>query len=303
MIERFQGEDGRRLRVSVLLAQKMVGGNRALAEELADIVEFVDFAPGKVLITQGDSDNCIYFVIAGSLKVVVNGRVVASRIVNDHVGEIAAIDPGQKRSATVMTEEGCLVAKLDEPRFESVASRYAEMYRSIAMELLKRLVERNNLVKAVHEKIRVFIICSAEALPVARLVQNALEHDPFDVVLWSDGVFKVTNYTLQTLEEEVDQADFAVAIAHGDDVVEFREQEWPAPRDNVIFELGLFMGRLGRQRAILMEPRAERVKLPSDMSGVTTIPYQYEAGKDAQSKIASACNTLREHIARLGPIA
>ncbi|QBQ08936.1 TIR domain-containing protein [Pseudomonas sp. SXM-1] len=302
MIERFYGEEGRRLRVSVLQMQKMVAGNKELAEELADIVEIVVFAPGHELIKQGGSDNCIYFVMVGSLKVLVNGRVVATRRVNDHVGEIAAIDPGQQRSATVISEGESVVAKLDESKFELLAKRYPEMYRSIALELLKRLVERNNLVKTIHEKIRVFIICSAEALEVARLVQNSLAHDPFDVILWSEGVFKVTNYTLQTLEEEVDQADFAIAIAHSDDVVEFREQLWPAPRDNVIFELGLFMGRLGRQRAILMEPRAEKVKLPSDISGVTTIPYQHEPGKDAKNKIASACNQLREHIKRLGPI-
>ncbi|MEX3901302.1 MULTISPECIES: TIR domain-containing protein [Paraburkholderia] len=38
------------------------------------------------------------------------------------------------------------------------------------------------------------------------------------------------------------------------------------PRDNVVFELGLSMGRLGRKRGILMEPRGEGVKLPSDMA-------------------------------------
>ncbi len=60
-------------------------------------------------------------------------------------------------------------------------------------------------------------ICSAEALPVARLIHSGLQHDDFDVILWSEGVFKATNYTLQTLEDEVDQADFAIAVAYGDD--------------------------------------------------------------------------------------
>ena len=77
--------------------------------------------------------------------------------------------------------------------------------------------------------------------------------------------------------------------------------DWPAPRDNVIFELGLFMGRLGRARAILMEPRAAKLKLPSDLAGLTTIPYRFEAGRDAAPLIAPACNELRDHIARLGP--
>jgi CRP/FNR family cyclic AMP-dependent transcriptional regulator len=111
----------------------------------------------------------------------------------------------------------------------------------------------------------------------------------------------VTNYTLETLESEVDQADFAIAIAHGDDIAEIREKKWPVPRDNVIFELGLFMGRLGRARAILMEPREDKVKLPSDIAGVTTIGYRYVAGKDEASHIAPAVNDLRSHIQALGP--
>lgn len=111
----------------------------------------------------------------------------------------------------------------------------------------------------------------------------------------------MTNYTLQTLEDEVDQSDFAIAVAHGDDITEIREKEWPVPRDNVIFELGLFMGRLGRMRAILMEPREEKVKLPSDLAGVTTIGYRYIPGKDEASHIAPAVNALRTHIQAQGP--
>jgi len=146
-----------------------------------------------------------------------------------------------------------------------------------------------------------FIISSAEALPVARLVGNSFEHDPFVTTIWPDGVFKVANYTLQDLEAHIEDSDFAVAIAHADDITDSRGKDWPTPRDNVIFELGLFMGKLGRQRAILMEPREERVKLPSDLSGVTTIPYKYEKGKDVAALMRPACDRLRDHIIDLGP--
>ncbi len=114
-------------------------------------------------------------------------------------------------------------------------------------------------------------------------------------------MFRVANYTLTSLEEEVDRADFAIAIAHSDDVVQFRDQDWPAPRDNVVFELGLFMGRLGLKRAILMEPRDDKVKLPSDLAGVTTIAYRYAPGPDALALMGPACTQLREHILEWGP--
>jgi CRP/FNR family transcriptional regulator, cyclic AMP receptor protein len=50
-----------------------------------------------------------------------------------------------------------------------------------------------------------------------------------------------------------------------------------------------------------MEPRAAKLKPPSDLAGLTTIPYRFEAGRDAAPLIAPACNELRDHIARLGP--
>lgn len=162
-------------------------------------------------------------------------------------------------------------------------------------------MQRNALVNVTREKIRVFIISSAESIAVARIIQNAFAYDPFTTVIWTDGVFKIANYTLQSLEDEVDNSDFAIAIAHSDDLTESRGKSWPAPRDNVIFELGLFMGRLGKNRAILMEPRDEGVKLPSDLAGITTIPYRYQKGNDAAAIMGPACNVLRDHILRLGP--
>lgn len=250
---------------------------------------------------QGGDDNDIYFILAGTFDVIVNGKRVAKRTANDHVGEMAAIQPTQKRSASVIAADDAVVGKLPEDVFSELGSRYPDMYRFIAQELSRRLLQRNALVNAFRDKIRVFIISSAEALPIARAVQNAFAHDPFVTVIWTDGVFRVANYTLQDLEAQIDNSDFAIAIAHADDLTESRGKDWPSPRDNVIFELGLFMGRLGRSRAILMEPREEQVKLPSDLTGITTITYRFEKGADVTAHLAPACNTLRDHIKALGP--
>jgi predicted nucleotide-binding protein len=157
------------------------------------------------------------------------------------------------------------------------------------------------LVGSARERTKVFVISSAEALSVAREIQNAFAHDDFVTTVWTDGVFRAGNIALESLIEAVEDSDFAVAIAHADDIAFVRGTEWPAPRDNVIFELGLFMGRLGKDRAILMEPRHHELKLPSDLAGLTTITYKFERGKDAAALIAPACNALREHIKLLGP--
>lgn len=301
MLDRFRGDGGRGNLIDAVMEQSIAGRNRDVADELADRLELVAVAQGESLITQDADDNDLFLIIAGSFHIIINGRNVAVRGRGDHVGEMALIEPTQRRSASVIASEPSIVAKLTYGQMADIASRYPEIYRAIARALARRLLERNRLVGAHREVIKVFIISSAEALPVARIIQNSFEHDPFQVILWTDGVFRATSYALEALEAAVDESDFAIAVAHNDDLTLFRGQEWPSPRDNVVFELGLFMGRLGRKRAILMEPREDKVKLPSDLSGIMTIPYSYAAGREAAAMMAPACNHLRDHINEWGP--
>jgi predicted nucleotide-binding protein len=301
MLHRFEGDAARRVRVEALMSQKLVSHNSELAEQMADRLPLKALAKGEVLIEQDGTDNEVFLILAGSFDVIVNGRKVAQRKANDHVGEMAAIEPTQRRAASLVATEESVVAVLSEQDLASLGAQYTEIYLRIARELSRRLLQRNAHITATHDKIRVFIISSAESLEIARTVQNAFARDDFLTVVWTDGVFRVANYTLQSLEDEVNASDFAIAIAHGDDETHSRGQDWPSPRDNVIFELGLFMGRLGRHRAILMEPRGEGIKLPSDLAGVTTIPYRYEKGANAAALMAPACNALRDHIRHWGP--
>lgn len=301
MLYRFEGEAGKRVRLEALATQKMVAGNRELAEQLEGRIKLRLLQPDELLIEQNGADNDVHLVFSGALNIVVNGRIVGRRGPGDHVGEMAAVEPTQRRAASAIASEETVVATITEADLAELGARYPEIYRCIARELARRLLQRNAFVNATREHIRVFIISSVEALPVARIVQNAFAHDKFTTTVWPDGVFKVANYTLQSLEDAIDDSDFAIAIAHADDVTECRGKDWPTPRDNVIFELGLFMGRLGKQRAILMEPRDDGVKLPSDLAGITTVPYRFVPGRDAAALMAPACNVLRDHIHALGP--
>lgn len=300
-VDRFLGDAGRRNLIDAVLQQAIVGGNQELAEKVADRSELIEVAEGDMLIKQGAVDDDLFLIIAGSFKIIVNGREVAIRGRGETVGEMALVEPSQTRSADVVASEPGIVARLSQADATDFASRHSEIYRVISRSLARRLLERNKLVGKHREKIRVFIISSVEALEVARIVQNALAHDDILVKLWTDDVFRVASYALESLEREVDDSDFAIAVAHSDDLTLFRGVDWPTPRDNVVFELGLFMGRLGRARAVLMEPRDDKVKLPSDLSGITTIPYSYERGKDASAKMGPACNILRGHIQEWGP--
>jgi CRP/FNR family transcriptional regulator, cyclic AMP receptor protein len=301
MIERFQGESGQRRVVDVLRSSSLTGGNDHLCLAIAERATLAELQKGSALFEQESVGNDVYFVLAGAVSVVVNGRPIATRGTGAHVGEMAIVEPALPRSASIVADSVVVVAQLSEPHWTEIATRFPEVYRNIAKELARRLRQRNSLVSTTRDKSRVFIISSAESLEVARAIQNAFERDPFTTVIWTDGVFKIAGYAIESLESQLDDSDFAIAIAHTDDVTQSRGKTWPAARDNVIFELGLFMGRLGKERAILMEPRETDIKLPSDFAGITTVPYRFDKGPDAVSQIAPACNALRRHIIRLGP--
>lgn len=300
MIERFQGEAGRRRLVSALLEHRLVANRENLAELLVKKGELIEVAAGVAFINQGDDTNDVFFIIVGKVDVRVNGKLVASRFPGDHVGEMAAIEPTQPRSATNIATEETMLLRLSEAEFSSIAHQFPDIWRKIASALARRLAQRNHLVTAQRKRVKVFIMSSAEALPIVDLLIAQFEHDPFLAVAWKNGVFRASNYTLDELEAQLDDADFAIAIAHQDDVVIMRGDEWPTVRDNVVFELGMFMGRLGRRRAFLMEPRDADLKLPSDLAGLTTIPYRYEPGDDAEHIIAPACAKLRKLILAAG---
>jgi predicted nucleotide-binding protein len=301
MINRFSGDEGRPNLIEALILQPMVAGNRELAAEIANRAELVEIATSERLITQDADDNDLFLILAGSFDVVVNGRKVAVRGRGDHVGEMVFVEPTQLRSADVIAAEDGLVAKLSHSDANKISEKYPQIYKVIAKILSRRLLERNKMVGPYREQIKVFIISSSEALEVARAIQTAISAEDILVTVWTDGLFKVSSYVLEILEKAMDDADFAIAIAHSDDVTIYREQNWPTPRDNVILELGMFMGRLGRSRAILMEPKGDAVRLPTDLKGITTIRYTFKAGRDSAAHIAPACNILRDHVREWGP--
>jgi len=82
-----------------------------------------------------------------------------------------------------------------------------------------------------------------------------------------------------------------------DDIVISREIEASAPRDNVIFELGLFMGHLGKERTLFAFPKGQQSKLASDLQGVTPLHYKDEDGKIDTTNLVTL---LKRKIAEKG---
>ena len=146
---------------------------------------------------------------------------------------------------------------------------------------------------------RLFVASSSEGEKVARAIQVALDKD-CEVEVWNQGVFRVSNNTLDSLIEAISDFDFAVIVLTPDDALESRGELQAAPRDNVLFELGLFIGGIGKGRTFLVFDRDSGIKIPSDLLGTTAATYQQHSSGNLVSALGAACSTISEAISDLG---
>ncbi len=145
----------------------------------------------------------------------------------------------------------------------------------------------------------VFIGSSAEGLPVAQAIQVNLDM-ACEVVLWSQGVFGLSQGTLESLVPRLETFDFAILIVTPDDMVISRGEVQNAPRDNVLLELGMFIGNIGRERTYIVYDRQANIKIPSDLAGVTAATYQPHSDNNLQAALGAATTQIQGAIAKLG---
>ncbi len=141
-----------------------------------------------------------------------------------------------------------------------------------------------------------FIGSSTEGLKVARALHAALG-DIAEPETWSEGAFGLSECVLEALVEKAQSFDFAVLVLTPDDLTYKRDCKAGAARDNVLFELGLFMGALGKERAFVIRPHAKvKMHMPSDLAGVTV--GKLEERKDANDikEIRNACVKVADEI-------
>lgn len=145
-----------------------------------------------------------------------------------------------------------------------------------------------------------FVGSSSEGLDFARAVRALLDEDA-EVTLWKEGFFDLGGTFIDSLIKALPRFDFAALMLTADDLLTSREASTLGPRDNVLFELGLFMGRLGRERTFVIRPRGDQIKIPSDLAGLTTATYDWpRADGNHQAAVGPACDNIRKIIRTLG---
>lgn len=158
-------------------------------------------------------------------------------------------------------------------------------------------VESKQVKKEKIKKPEIFVASSQEGLSVAYGVQENLEHDA-DVTVWNQGVFQLSSNALDDLISKLGEFNFGIFVFTPDDAVEIRGEKYESVRDNVLFELGLFIGRLGKERCFIVSPHGQDpFRIPTDLFGVTPATYNPKR-KDGnlEAALGPACNRIRKAI-------
>jgi Predicted nucleotide-binding protein containing TIR-like domain/Ricin-type beta-trefoil lectin domain-like len=148
------------------------------------------------------------------------------------------------------------------------------------------------------KKSSIFIGSSVEALPVAQAIQQNLDYSAYSTI-WPQGVFQPSVDSLTSLSRSLPDYDFAVFVFTPDDVTTMRDAQHLSIRDNVIFELGLFISLLGRERCFIVVPHgAAQLHIPTDLLGMT--PLYYDKGPQTwQAALGAACTQMGDVMKRL----
>lgn len=150
------------------------------------------------------------------------------------------------------------------------------------------------------KNIHVFIASSTENQPVAQALQdnisghNAGNNIVIETQIWSKGIFGLGDTTIEALKEEAIKSDFAIFVFGNDSEVTERGQTSLAVRDNVVFEIGFFIGIIGRRRCFIV--KGEKVKIPSDLIGITLATFKSPQTSNLENALSGPSTKIIEKI-------
>ncbi len=151
------------------------------------------------------------------------------------------------------------------------------------------------------EKLKIFIGSSGSprALKIADCVHIALEDMGINPSVWKDGLFEPSKTNIENLVKALDTFNAGVFVFHPEDILTIDEYSKLSVRDNVLFELGLFIGRFGRDRVFIYHPNGDfsKIRIPSDLLGVAMVLYEARRLEEQENNWSQALGPkIREHI-------
>ena len=121
--------------------------------------------------------------------------------------------------------------------------------------------------------------------------------------VWTNEKFHSPNTPIEDLFRMLNEYQFALFVALPEDVISKGGAEYHTVRDNVLFEMGLFLGRLGRDRVFLIAPRGAgdaKLHLPTDRTGIQ--PRYFDAtAANLHSAVSAGLLELKEALRAFSP--
>jgi hypothetical protein len=146
---------------------------------------------------------------------------------------------------------------------------------------------------------RIFLGSSKKQAKLLEVLTRGLE-DVAHIEPWTTS-FNPGTSTLERLLELTREVDFAIFVFAQDDWTDSSPPASPAsgsgqasPRDNVVFEAGLFGGVLGMRRTFILH--ASGSKLPSDLLGLTCARYATTNAAEMKAVIEQLRKAIEDEV-------
>lgn len=173
----FRGDGAEDRIQNTLMQNPAVGGDAKIVAEIISAGELVGFHQGDKIIEQGSDDDDVYFLLAGEADVLVDGRKRTYRGAPNQIGEMAAIEPGKARSATIQVRSETVCAwRISGGKFREVWSEQVEFKGRLQVEMASRHREQLAAGQIVKENMSLlwFGVSVGAAIIVASIVWLAI---------------------------------------------------------------------------------------------------------------------------------
>jgi len=147
--------------------------------------------------------------------------------------------------------------------------------------------------RLTHDRPKVFIASSTEGIAIASTITTLLG-ETIERKEWFHRQFVPGSNIFEVLEKMSSLCQFAI-IVWTPDIPVTGQKRW-LPKENVVFECGFFVGKLGRERVFIVHP--SKIDIPTDLHGIITCPYN-ENEKNLATALKPACEEIREKIKKL----
>ncbi len=171
--------------------------------------------------------------------------------------------------------------------FQSVGKDIEDKVKKLARELEQS--NQDNIKTISTDKKNVFIVHGHEKLHIHELKDILKDVGVSCLIGIEDN--KLGKTIIEAIEENINKCEYGIVLLTPDDVgcskkdfesEGFDKSKKCRARQNVILEMGYLMGKLGRDKVMILYKK-EGVELPSDINGMLYVSYKEdvkEAGMD-----------------------